>query len=423
MFVKYIQLTVIVYIVMTCVFAGVLQGSEAMDSAPAMGDAQARWDEQSSSVYAPKHGGPYLSGIYIWGGRADRAYKPFQQWELRIQAGAKGAAGLRIQITPLDAEMNVQHLFREKAAPWQDVNGLGAEGEVILSYKLNCSKIHAYDIILKWDGGEQVYFAGNPFMLPIDKSALKHQAFLVTSNPDFSYKRSRKRAQVSFYISNLGGAAAEEVENTIVFVDQDGTEVHSVIYQPNEGRIEAGYRGTQKAEFQKVPNFYNVLIKTRQSESLTYSWEGDGSVLSEDILLRKLHFVAQVKANESEEKPTKKGKESSKERKERKKRERKERRDAKKNKKGSKQKQEAQDPENEQGAKIEGTLTGVIVNGFPEDITNLLMTITFENAQGEQVKTVQITVEKIESGKEYIFSQKMDTFAYTAYAMSYSIGG
>ncbi|NRA38175.1 MAG: hypothetical protein HRU15_08555 [Planctomycetes bacterium] len=353
------RFTAICLYVSLSLLVSVLCASEPMESAPVIEAAEKRWAEHESNAYAPKHGGPFLAGSYVWGGRADRAYKAFQQWELKLKAGAQGAEGLRIQITPLDAEMKVQQLFRKKPAPWQAVNALQANGNIHVSYALNCAKIYAYDVALKWEGGEQLYFAANPFMLPIDKSALKHQAFLVTSNPDFKYKRSRKKATVTFHISNLGGKAAEEVENTIVFVDDEGKEVHSEIFQPNGGTVDPGFSGPQKAEFKKIPKFDNVTIKTRQSESLTYSWEGDEAVLAEDIMLRKLRYT-------------------------------------------------------------EEALTGTVINGFKDEISNLVLTITFDNAGDEAFKTLDVKIAKIASGEEIQFAEKMEAFTFTGYSMGYS---
>ncbi len=336
--------------------------SAPMDNAPEMAAAERTWNGQSHDVVVPKHGGAYVGGVYLWRGRADREYKPFHQWEIKLKAGANGASAVKCKVIPLDTEMNVQQLFRKKGTEWKEVGKIDANGEKLISYKLNCSNITAYRMELEWEGGKQALFAGTPTMLPIDAKALDKQPYITVSDADFKYKKSRRRATVTFYLANVGGAAAEGVEHTIEFLGADGKPVHTVTYVPEKGTVEKGYGKMQKAEFKKVPKFDNINIRTKQVHVLTYELDGDQLVAKEDVGLS--------------------------------------------------------------GLKVSDTaITGTITNGFKEDLENLTVTVSFEDDMGKVVRKVDIKIAALKAGASTPFEEKIDkSFAYKAYSMGYSFG-
>lgn len=353
------------FVLLICclVFASMAHAAtNPMDNAPVLEDAGRIWAEQAADVFVPKHGALYLDGIYVWHGRADREYKAFHQWEVKLKAGDKGAKGVKFRVIPLDSEMNVQQLFRKKQTPWHNADDLEAGAESIISYKLNCSHITSYRMELRWEGGSQDLFAGTRFMLPIDAKALEKQPYLTVSDVDFKYKRSRKQAMVSFYLTNVGGGQADDVEHTIEFLDGKGKVVHKEVYAPEKGTVPAKYGKRQEVKYKKIPKFENVNIRTKQKQLLTYEIDGDQLVAKEDIGLSGV----------------------------------------------------AQDGEN---------IVGVITNGFTEAVFDLVVTITFEDGSGKVIKTLDVKVKNLEPGAETKFSEKVGKdFTFKAYGMSYQFG-
>ncbi len=63
-------------------------------------DAAAAFARQAGQVPNPSGPVPAIQGAYVWGGRADEAYRPFFQWELRLKAGA-ALSGLRLRTVTL----------------------------------------------------------------------------------------------------------------------------------------------------------------------------------------------------------------------------------------------------------------------------------------------------------------------------------
>lgn len=349
--------------VLLCLSAGLCGGevSEPMNNEAVLEDAAKIWRDQSHDVHVPAHGQLYLGGVYVWHGRADRQYKPFHQWELKLRAGDQGAKAVRCKVIPLDARMEVQQLFRKKGTPWLKVGSIAAGEEKIVSYKLNCSHITSYRLLLEWDGGSQELFAGTRFMLPIDARALDKQPYLTVSDADFKYSKRRRRAIVSFWLTNVGGGPADDVKHTIEFLNETGKAIHSEVYVPEEGSIEAGYGKQQEVLFKKIPPFDNINIRTKQKQILTYQIDGDQLAANEDIGLSNLSV----------------GKES---------------------------------------------VTGTITNGFKETVNQLLVTITFEDGAGEVVKELKVNVASLKPGASTDFEEAIEEgFVYKAYAMGYSM--
>ena len=343
--------------------SAVVAATNPMDREAVIEDAQRIWSQQSSDVFVPKHGGVYVAGVYVWHGRADQDYKAFHQWEVKLKAGKTGVKDVKLQVIPLDSEMKVQQLFRKKESPEHKVGDIAADGEEIISYKLNCSHITSYRIKLSWDGGAQELFAGTRFMLPIDAKALDKQPYLTVSDVDFKYKRSRRRAEVSFYLCNVGGGEASEVEHTIEFMDEKNKVIHSEIYKPEEGTVPAKYGKRQKVEYKKIKPFENVNIRTRQKQLLVYEIDGDQLVAKEDIGLSSL----QVKDKQ---------------------------------------------------------ITGTITNGFKGKITGLTVTIVFEDDKAKVVKEVDVKIATLDAGASTDFTESIDkVFTFKAYGMSYEFEG
>jgi hypothetical protein len=65
------------------------------------GDAQQAFARQATTATQPSGANPGFIGSYLWGGRADQAYRPFFQWELRLKGGSAAAPELTCRIATL----------------------------------------------------------------------------------------------------------------------------------------------------------------------------------------------------------------------------------------------------------------------------------------------------------------------------------
>ena len=95
---------------------------------------------------------PEFSGMMVWSGRADREYKPFFQWELRLQAGVEPLRGLRLRIQPLAPDLSP--LQKGRIGHWQTLGNVDAGDEVDASYKFNTPIFSAYRVEVTWKGGK-----------------------------------------------------------------------------------------------------------------------------------------------------------------------------------------------------------------------------------------------------------------------------
>ena len=114
------------------------------------GDAAGIFAKQSSLTTAPAGIKPAFRGAYIWGGRADENYKPFFQWELRIQAGSAALSGVKMRIATLGAMKEVQ-----SQGAWKDYGALAAGASKDIDYRMNCPNFTAYQIEVAWSGGSE----------------------------------------------------------------------------------------------------------------------------------------------------------------------------------------------------------------------------------------------------------------------------
>src|SRR4051812_18593503 len=72
-------------------------GSDAAGKA----DAKIVFGQQAKSATPPAGDRPGFLGAYVWGSRADGNYRPFFQWEFRIQAGNDPIKAGKIRLTTL----------------------------------------------------------------------------------------------------------------------------------------------------------------------------------------------------------------------------------------------------------------------------------------------------------------------------------
>ncbi len=241
--------------------------SEMQGATEALKDAKEKWAQQQPNVVVGVEGTPYVLGSHLWRGRGDEDYKPFHRWELSVHAGDADRNNLRVRIIPLDARLNEQTVVQPHL---YTVPPLAAGTSCHVSYKLNCTKVTGYKVILSWDDGEALYESDNEFDLPyVRNSAGDKVARLVVSEPDFEYSKRHKKAKVTFYLANRGAVDAEEVVCTVHFMDEKGKALRTHEYKPDKkGIIEAGYGKQQTFIVKKVKPFYTIRITTAKKESL-----------------------------------------------------------------------------------------------------------------------------------------------------------
>ena len=164
---------------------------------------------------------PWISGAYMWRGRADRDYLAFHQWEMRVSTKA-AQKDLKIRITPLGSDFQP---LRGENGHWVTLGTLGAGKSVDISYKRNTSHPALYRVELEWAGGEQSFLADTPAAVPQIERPAGGGPRLIAMEPDHGYDAKRKMAMVEFYLRNIGDKEATGVEHRIVFLDGKGKQV------------------------------------------------------------------------------------------------------------------------------------------------------------------------------------------------------
>ena len=221
------------------------------------------WADQAEQLQ-PLGEAPHFTGFFMWRGRADRQYKPFHQWEVRLHPGAADRDNLRVRIDSLDVYMKPMHGRKGHVV---DLGDLAAGETRDWSYKLNTSAPAAARVHLSWDGGSETYLSQEGDTIPLPASSFADQPTLLVLRPEWEYKKPRRAAAVRFWLHNIGEVAAEEVLHTIIFKDKDGNEVHRHEFVPEDGTVAGGFEGEQRLVVKNCPPFNNLSITTKKKEA------------------------------------------------------------------------------------------------------------------------------------------------------------
>jgi hypothetical protein len=230
------------------------------------GKAEAKATFARQAAQAPKPGSiPLFIGEYLWSGRADDKYKPFFMWELRLQGAVKELAEAKYRIVTLTPDRKPM-----TTGEWATLGTLSAEKTRDLSYKLNCPTFQAFHIELQWKGGTETYIVWDKVAtVPVALSTVKDQSFLISFNQLFEYDKSKKATQISYMLWNIGGVAAKDTVQTLIFKDAQGKQVGTYDHRPNKGEVPAFYVGEQKISASKIPPFENFSIGTKTTDLST----------------------------------------------------------------------------------------------------------------------------------------------------------
>ena len=226
-------------------------------------DTEEAWASQVDQVVEAQGESPTFTGMMVWSGRADREYKPFFQWELRLKAGDMKMSGLRLRIQPLAPDLSP--LQQGRIGAWRALGNLEAGQEADSSYTFNTPIFSAYRVELTWRGGEATYLATDRLMLPMLEGVSDSIAQLVTLEPIWE-RSPRGKTVVKFWLHNTGGAAAKEVNLKIRLRDGDGQVVTEHPYVPDEGTIPAAYAKEHIVIIPKTPSFNTIQVVTAQVE-------------------------------------------------------------------------------------------------------------------------------------------------------------
>ncbi len=226
---------------------------------PAPTERSDAWAAQAEQA-KPAADRPWVSGCMLWRGRADRAYRPFHQWEVRI-ATPVAVRGLAARVRALDTDLKV---MVQGEGPWQPLGDLAAGATTSASLKLNSSGPAMFAIDLRWEGGQATY-QGRDKDLPQAADAAGDAPNLAILSPAFDRKAQGGVATVEFMLRNTGGAAATGISATIAFLDRDGKVVATHRHARKEP-LAAGAGANEKAVARNIPVFANVRITARCAE-------------------------------------------------------------------------------------------------------------------------------------------------------------
>jgi hypothetical protein len=257
------------------------------------GDAKATFARQASS--APKPSAiPQFIGEYLWSGRADDQYKPFFMFELRLQGAIENLAEASYRIVTLTHERKPT-----TTGPWITLGALPGRATHDLSYKLNGPTFPAFQIELKWKGGAETYLVWDKVaMLPVALSDVAKSSFLISLNQNFEHDGQKKIAAISYMLWNIGGVAAKEVSQTMIFKDSEGKSVFTYDFKPNKGEVPAQFVGEQNLTVSKVPVFELLAISTKSTDLTTLapgSFTGARDVEVADVVADGTALKAKVR--------------------------------------------------------------------------------------------------------------------------------
>jgi len=258
------------------------------DEMPRPEETAAAWAAQTPE--GAVDAAPVIAGWYMWRGRADRAYKPFHQWEVALAGGTEAVRELRFRITVLGPDMKPL-LGKQGVGHWVELGRLGSDERVDCSYKLNVSAPTAVRAEVRWDGGEASYLATDPTAMPGREGDAADEAKLLLLQPHFQYDKRRKAAAVRYFLRNDGGEDATGVVVTVIFRDKQGKEVHRVDHVPGEeGVVASGFAERITFVAKRVPAFYDIALKSTSNESKAGGLTLDGGAFSDRKEIQVANF-------------------------------------------------------------------------------------------------------------------------------------
>lgn len=178
-------------------------------------DAEVAFKRQAGQVPAPAGANPGFLGAYVWGGRADEEYRPFFQWELRLQSGTAELKGLRARTITLNPDRSAAF-----TGGWTAVGAVAAGAKKDFAIKQNCSAFSSYQVDLEWDGGKASYVASDKVNVPVCLADLVGQPFLVATAYMHDPDVKKKPWVATWHLWNLGGVAATDTVQTVSLYDQ-----------------------------------------------------------------------------------------------------------------------------------------------------------------------------------------------------------
>ena len=233
-------------------------------------DAAAAFSRQAGQAVAPSGVEPAIIGAYVWGGRADESYRPFFQWEFRLQAGSAALSGLKIRTISLMPDRSAAN-----TGSWVEVGALAAGAKKDVSVRQNCPAFASYQVDCEWTGGKASYVCSDKTALPVAQSINAERAYLITTAYDHDPESTKKPFVVTWWLWNVGGQPATEVVQTVKFLDEGGKEVQSVevtIKDPVKG----GSAIAQKLTLKDRPKGYkSVSVNARCADVVVASGPAD----------------------------------------------------------------------------------------------------------------------------------------------------
>lgn len=223
---------------------GGIAGSGAADAAEAFA-------RQAGQAPQPVGAVPAIIGSYVWGGRADEAYRPFFQWEFRLKAGS-AISGLRLRTVALNPDRSAA-----ATGEWKPVGALAAGAKVDISIKQNCSAFASYQVDAEWTGGSARWVAADKTTLPVSLAAIANGPYLLATAYNHDPDNKTKATVISWWLWNLGGVAASETVQTVAFMDQGGKTIAS--HEVKTGDVPAGSAKEHTLKLPKAPAGYTAI--------------------------------------------------------------------------------------------------------------------------------------------------------------------
>lgn len=264
-----------ILIAATCLAAGEAKPMSYTDAGKA--DAITAFKRQADANPAPTGDLPAFRGFYLWGGRADAEYRPFFQWEFRLQAGTAPLKALRARVRILAPDSQVA-----ATGAWKSLGDVAAGKQLDFSYKLNCPSFPAYEVALEWNGGKASYLGPDRVNVPQEVGDLKERPLLVTIDPAHEYDQRNRAALVTFALWNFGGKPAEDVSVTVRFLDAKGKEIGTHDYKPAKGAVAPESGTTHRVIVKDCKPFSTISLVTRQREGAGLGASGAAAELAVD---------------------------------------------------------------------------------------------------------------------------------------------
>ena len=244
-------------------------------------DAEAAFARQAGQVPDPSGTAPAIQGVYVWGGRADEAYRPFFQWEFRVKAGA-ALGGLRLRTVTLNPDRTPAF-----TGEWKAVGGLAAGARTDVSIKQNCSAFTSYQVDAEWTGGSARWVAADKISLPVSLDEVAAGPYLLATAYNHDPDTKGKVAVITWWLWNLGGVAANETVQTVVFLDPNGKTVAS--REVKTGTVAPGSAKEHKLTLPKSPAGYSSInVSARCADSAAGVAADGGFTTAEEIEVAKV---------------------------------------------------------------------------------------------------------------------------------------